>query len=254
MIINSEYAIIKTPEEVEFKIHLASLPRRASAFLIDFLIILTFIWVVNTPMSAIFNIADGGGVVKALYVVLMAFISNFYFIFIEYFYHGKTLGKKMLKIKVIDSDALSLTFYQILIRNLMRSIDTLPFFYGTAVLAMFFGKNNRRLGDIVAGCLVICDEVAPMPKIKAILDDKYNSLREDPLLVARIREQTTAEEKQLLLQVAENYKVFESDAVLQIFEELAKYFKEKFQFSDDYIKNISDQKMIFNLINVLFKK
>src|SRR6202030_2785921 len=48
-----------------------------------------------------------------------------------------------------------ITAYDSVARNLLRIVDSLPLFYGVAIISVFFSKQNKRLGDFVAGTVVV---------------------------------------------------------------------------------------------------
>jgi hypothetical protein len=46
-------------------------------------------------------------------------------------------------------------FWDILLRNLIRLVDFLPFLYAIGLITMFLNKNAKRLGDFAAGTVVV---------------------------------------------------------------------------------------------------
>jgi uncharacterized RDD family membrane protein YckC len=80
-----------------------------------------------------------------------------YFAFFEIIWNGQTPGKRHAGIRVIKESGRPLTPVEAVGRNLMRAIDFLPFFYGAGILCMMLNTHNKRLGDYVAGTVVIHD-------------------------------------------------------------------------------------------------
>jgi hypothetical protein len=78
-----------------------------------------------------------------------------YYIFFEILWNGQTPGKRLVDIRVIRVDGTPAAATEIIIRNLVRTIDLLPMAYGVGIIAMFVSPNSRRLGDLAAGTLVV---------------------------------------------------------------------------------------------------
>lgn len=78
-----------------------------------------------------------------------------YYAFFEILWNGQTPGKRKVGIRVIKSTGRPLTPAESIGRNLMRIVDWLPFFYGVGIVSALFTKENKRLGDLVVGSLVV---------------------------------------------------------------------------------------------------
>jgi uncharacterized RDD family membrane protein YckC len=78
-----------------------------------------------------------------------------YYALFEAFRNGQTPGKRVLKIRVIKDSGRQITFFEALARNLLRVIDSLPGAYLTGVISILMTKQNKRLGDLVAGTIVV---------------------------------------------------------------------------------------------------
>jgi hypothetical protein len=83
---------------------------------------------------------------------------NGYFILLEWLMNGQTPGKRLLHIRVIKQGGYSLRFFDTLLRNLLRVVDFLPLFYGVGLTSLLFTRDSQRLGDLVAGTLVVYQE------------------------------------------------------------------------------------------------
>ena len=81
----------------------------------------------------------------------------------EWFWRGQTLGKRVLRLRVVDEAGLALRPSQIVVRNLLRAVDFLPVAYGFGLTAMLLDGRFRRLGDLAAGTMVIYDAPAQQP-------------------------------------------------------------------------------------------
>lgn len=91
-----------------------------------------------------------GGVVLVFFL-----IHSGYFAFFEAIWNGQTPGKRYTHIRVIKDDGRSVTVYDAISRNLLRIVDELPGFYAVGVMCILFSKQSKRLGDYVAGTVVV---------------------------------------------------------------------------------------------------
>ncbi len=60
-----------------------------------------------------------------------------------------------MRIRVVSIDGTAITFYQSLVRNLLRAADTLPALYLVGIVVAFLNPRGQRTGDIVAGTMVV---------------------------------------------------------------------------------------------------
>ncbi|MCJ9427538.1 RDD family protein [Kordiimonas marina] len=168
---------IITPEGVALKVTLAQRGDRATAVLID--LVLLCIALVAGAISILFlSTLLGISRLGIILVILLIFaLRNFYFMFFELKWQGQTPGKRKMGIKVIDRFGKPLTSEAIFARNIMREIELfLPIgvlFSGSAtgvtglmqffafvwaatlVCVPMFNRDNLRAGDLVAGTLVV---------------------------------------------------------------------------------------------------
>ncbi|MEG4227655.1 RDD family protein [Microcoleus sp. N9_B2] len=158
---------LHTPESVELEFTLAGIGNRAYALLLDY-IIFGLILIVFLVGVLIFNsvlletIAQLLGITNRLELWLIAvqvligfFIYVGYFVFFETVWCGQTPGKRRVKIRVIRDDGRPVRLQQSTLRALLRPFDDL-FFIG--VFFIVFSQREKRLGDLVAGTLVIQEE------------------------------------------------------------------------------------------------
>lgn len=102
--------------------------------------------------------ADSGLWVSALAALLGFALYNGYFIVLEWLMNGQTPGKRLLQIRVVKQGGYALRFLDTLSRNLLRVIDFLPLFYGVGLVSLLLTRDSQRLGDLVAGTLVVYQE------------------------------------------------------------------------------------------------
>jgi uncharacterized RDD family membrane protein YckC len=167
-----------TPEDVPLSFELAGPGARILAALIDQFVILSlqvalaFVALaisVATDRVTEAMISDWAGelqtqgpglVVYAIYLVA-AFVVNFgYYIISEMAGNGQTLGKRVLRIRVIRDGGYSLTLTASLLRNLGRIIDMVPYTYFVGLASMFISRREKRLGDLLAGTIVVREHLS----------------------------------------------------------------------------------------------
>lgn len=83
-----------------------------------------------------------------------------YYIFFETVWNGQTPGKRLVGLRVRKDGGYGIGFMDALIRNLVRTIDYLPYGYGVGALALLFSRRGKRLGDYAAGTVVVKERKA----------------------------------------------------------------------------------------------
>lgn len=152
---------IKTPEFVTLQFKLAGLGSRAAAIIIDLLIITivnillgVIAYFTMNSLEELILTMDVAMPIAIVVVIIFIFYWGYFLIF-EYFNGGKTIGKKIVGIRVIQDNGHSITLLSSIIRNLMRIIDMLPIGYFIGIVMIFFHSKHQRFGDIVAGTIVV---------------------------------------------------------------------------------------------------
>ena len=88
-----------------------------------------------------------------------------YFALFEIIWKGQTPGKRVAGIRVIKESGRPINAFEAIGRNLMRAVDVMPGIYGVGLVCMMLNKHSRRLGDFVAGTVVIhekpTDQIRP---------------------------------------------------------------------------------------------
>ncbi|WP_313799373.1 RDD family protein [Cytobacillus sp.] len=163
---NQENVGIKTPEFVSLQFQLAGLGSRTAAFIIDqLLLIIVDILIIVAFFLFMYGTADimlweMNSLPLAITIILMFLINWGYFFAFEFFSGGKTIGKKMIGIRVIQDNGHSVTLLSSFIRNLLRIIDSLPANYFLGLMMIFFHSKHKRIGDLVAGTIVVHERKA----------------------------------------------------------------------------------------------
>jgi uncharacterized RDD family membrane protein YckC len=242
--------VIQTPEGCRFSLPLAGPITRFLAWLIDLLIVLAIILAVCIALS-IFGVILGD--LAGMLLFLAAFGVWFgYGIVLEWFWNGQTVGKKILRLRVVDEHALRLTFSQVVIRNLLRMADMQPAFYLLGGIVCVLSRKLQRLGDMVAGTVVIRQPQVTLPDLVDVLGNKYNSLRQSPHLAARLRQRTSGPEAHLALTALMRREGLDSAARVELFAGIAEHFRKIVEFPQEAIEGLSDEQYVRNVVEILF--
>lgn len=143
---------VATPEGVELELRLAGPVSRAYAWVIDFilrLVALFVAWLILLPLGGI-----GAGALLILGFLLEWLVPAA----CEVWFEGATPGKKLLELQVVHDDGTPVAWGPALVRNLLRAVDFLPLFYGIGLLSVLINGDFKRLGDLVAGTIVVYRE------------------------------------------------------------------------------------------------
>ncbi|KAB8137873.1 RDD family protein [Gracilibacillus oryzae] len=148
---------VKTPEYVSLQFQIAGLGSRATAFIIDqaILLLTQIIIIITFSLSLQNSLLDMEELLISIILILLFLLNFGYFIILEFFWAGRTIGKRMLGLRVIQENGHRITFLSSLIRNFMRLIDSLPAGYLIGLLLIFLHPKHKRLGDMTAGTLVV---------------------------------------------------------------------------------------------------
>lgn len=146
---------ITTPELIEVELRPAGLLPRVLAWSIDMLIrggIFTF---------ASFVLGVFGGFGTGILLMLYFLLEWFYPVLFEVLMQGATPGKRALGLAVVADNGTPVGWGKSMTRNLLRTADFLPLLYGFGIISVLLHKEFRRLGDIVAGTLVVYRDTRP---------------------------------------------------------------------------------------------
>jgi len=159
---------IETPELVSIEMPIAGIGSRFIAIVVDYLILIAGGFVFGLMLIVVLASVHAFASWSENWILGFVFILIFlvvwgYFALFEAFWNGKTPGKRVAKIRVIHRSGRAISFLESLARNLVRYIDYLPGFYAVGVIAIFLSKQNQRLGDMVAGTLVVHDREIDTP-------------------------------------------------------------------------------------------
>jgi uncharacterized RDD family membrane protein YckC len=242
---------IRTPEGIVFSQLLASPFTRFLAWFIDLLVIGAVMLGFGLLITLLFLISPN--LATAIHTLGYFVISIGYGIAFEWAWRGQTLGKKIFRLRVVDAEGLRLQFHQIVTRNLLRFIDSLPLFYFVGGLVCWFNARAQRLGDLAANTVVIRHPRIAEPDFEQLFAGKYNSLRQFPHLAARLRQRVSPGEAAVALQALLRRETFEPIARVELFANLAAHFRAKSPFPPEATDGITDEQYLRNIVDVLYR-
>jgi uncharacterized RDD family membrane protein YckC len=155
----SDTHTIETPEQIPLQFAVAGIGSRFLALAIDTLIQAGLAFVVllvvffSRTAGAFAGFSDQWEV--ALLILSVFLLMYGYFTCFEILWNGQTPGKRMIGLRVVKISGRPLTPAETIGRNLMRIVDSLPAFYAVGVIAALTNPQNKRLGDFVAGSIVV---------------------------------------------------------------------------------------------------
>lgn len=155
-----EHLHIDTPEQVQLQYRLAGVGSRFLAIALDTLYQIGAAIVVGVTflllsLTGLLQKSGAGLWLMAAGIAIVFLLYFGYFVIFEIAMKGQTPGKRRIGIRVIKDSGRPLNVVETIGRNLMRIIDSLPGFYGIGILSAVISPQGKRLGDFVAGSIVI---------------------------------------------------------------------------------------------------
>ncbi len=253
MIIHDSNRIeIETEDAVSFSLTLASPVSRALAIAIDLAVLVVIQSIINAALFIPFQFLREFAV--AITTVLF-FATNFgYFVLLEYAWKGQTIGKRLLKLQVMDAHIQKLNGYQILLRNLFRVVDMLPLFYTLGGIVAICNRKYQRLGDIAASTIVIRLQQPMVPHYTQAISNQLNSFRRYPHIEAILKRNSHPEEHLLAFETLQRRNQLDASARVELFDSLAHHFKAKAKFPPEATDHLTNEQYIRNCIDSLYRQ
>jgi uncharacterized RDD family membrane protein YckC len=168
---------VRTPESIALTYDLAGLGSRFLAVFVDqllqVLVVVAFffglsLWATHLPAGVHHPVDSGNAktmeaIGMAIVVVVLFIIFFGYFILFEGLWNGQTPGKKLLGIRVVRDGGYPLDMGAALVRNLIRIGELALGYYVLAAISTILSPENKRLGDIAAGTIVVRDARLAVP-------------------------------------------------------------------------------------------
>ncbi|HJX28119.1 MAG TPA: RDD family protein [Thermoanaerobaculia bacterium] len=224
--------VILTPEHVPIRLTPAGLGSRFLAMFLDFMIALSVVGL----LSRIFSAVLPEGLAQAFTTTGAFLVLTGYHIFFEVRYQGRTLGKRITRLRVVDGRGLPITLEQSFVRNVVRVLDFLPAFYGIGGLASLIDREHRRLGDILADTLVVQERLPLRPEGALRLDRRYNTLRV-PGMQRRVRQRVSLEEREFLLTLCLRADRLTESARYDLMEQVGDHYRQRLAIDAPHLSN-----------------
>ena len=251
MIGDSASLDIRTPEGISFSVPLAGPVARLLALTLDFLVILAAQQLIGKIAQAFPRVmADYG---DAFGILLLFVFAAVYPMVTEWFWRGQTIGKRLFHLRVIDATGLRLEPAQVIIRNLLRYVDGLPICYLVGSVTSLLNRRMQRLGDLAAGTVVVRSVQLKQPDLDQLLGARFNSLLEQRHLAARLRQRVTPEIASIALDALIRRGQLNPAARVDLFGDLASYFKKLVEYPPDVIEQMADEQYVRNVVEILFR-
>jgi uncharacterized RDD family membrane protein YckC len=247
---HSRYLAIETAEAIVFSLPLAGPITRFLAWSIDMLVILVVSWVAYRCLYLVAALEPD--LMTGLAVLSAFLLSISYGIVLEWLWRGQTVGKRALGLRVIDADGRRLQPAQIVVRNLMRSLDSLPGLYLVGGASLVLTRRYQRLGDLVSNTVVVRRRQVSLPELASVVEtDQYNSFREAPHLVARLRANTSPELAHLAYWALLRRNDLSPEVRIEVFRQVSERFRAIVQFPQELTFALTDERYVRNALGVL---
>jgi uncharacterized membrane protein SpoIIM required for sporulation/uncharacterized RDD family membrane protein YckC len=159
---------VATPERVSVELPVAGIGSRGIAWVIDAALLsgvaiaayFAFTLVAD-PLKAVLDLSQFARIAGGLigFAVLWLYWTVF-----EVVWEGQTIGKRLVGVRVVRLDGSPVTLVDSAVRNLLRVVDFLPVCYPVGLITMLVDVHHRRLGDLVAGTVLVRDERVDLTK------------------------------------------------------------------------------------------
>jgi uncharacterized RDD family membrane protein YckC len=153
---------IETPELVAIEMPVAGLGSRFAALLLDYVIWLVAVVGIGILIALVDPSLYRYSVLGAKWATAIELLIPFllywgYFTLFEAFWDGRTPGKRVARIRVIQRSGRGIGLFESMTRNLLRLVDQFPGIYVVGVISILVTRDHQRLGDLAAGTLVVHD-------------------------------------------------------------------------------------------------
>ena len=145
---------IETAQNVKIQQKVATVWDRILAYLIDFFVILAYIFITIAIMTGLADVSPFESIATSLVIGLPPFL---YHLLMETFMNGQSIGKASMRLRVVNLDGSKPQFSGYLIRWLLRLIEISIASGAIAIVAILINGKGQRLGDIAAKTTVISE-------------------------------------------------------------------------------------------------
>ncbi len=151
----SDQTFLEIPENVRLGFRLAGPGTRLGAYLLDLGVRSAALYAIVTVLSLVLLPFATTGLSVGVYFVVAFVLEWGYGCFFETWWNGQTPGKRAFGLRVIKTEGYAIGFYEAMLRNLLRAADFVPLFYAAGFLTAMSNPRLQRIGDLVAGTMVV---------------------------------------------------------------------------------------------------
>jgi len=218
--------LVHSPEHVEIALEPAGLGRRSGAMLLDIVLISAGCATLAALSTLLPHSVAGAVSITSCFVLFWA-----YWPVCELRWGGRTFGKQLLGLRVVDGRGLPLDARQSVIRTVARALDMMPL-GGVGFFTALLEPRRRRLGDLLADTLVVEERGSQYLAFAAAGERRYNSLR-TPRMRRLIAHRLGAEEREFLLAVCLRADGMGEGARHDLFEAAGAHFRAVLEIDDE---------------------
>lgn len=188
---DQEAIVLRAGDAAEVRLAIAGIGSRSYAYLVDWhiRILVVLVWALLMML-----IAPSGGwldasVNRAAFLVAWLLPALFYLLYhpvLEIAMKGRTPGKKMAGVRLVNSRGQPPSVGALLIRNIFRLIDSQPAFYVIGLVVAFFNKRSLRIGDLAAGTVLVFEPKSSaddLARAETVLERTGLSVQQQELLL-----------------------------------------------------------------------
>ena len=242
---------ITTPEMITLQFELAGIYSRALAFILDAAIILIsmigFTIITANTLVLISRLLAYTVITLGTFIIIVG-----YFPIFEIYLHGRTPGKRVMGLQVIDADGRRLAVGAVIIRNMARLVDFLPELMLLGGMVALADRWHRRIGDFAAQTVVIRRRRTALPAaISRKMQRRDNSFLADPTVRSRILERTTVAQRDVIIDLALRRDQIEVSAREELFELAAGHMQKILRLNREQYEHLSHEQYIINIAMVL---
>jgi uncharacterized RDD family membrane protein YckC len=161
---------VDTPERVQLHCRVAGPAQRAAAYALDLGVRAALLALCALGASLLDALdADWDGLGQGVILVVFFVLEWAYYVACELMMNGQSPGKRALGLRVVSSAGLAIGLRESLLRNLLRAADFVPNLYVLGLLVMCGDRKFRRIGDMVAGTMVISERgEGALPRVELL--------------------------------------------------------------------------------------
>ena len=242
---------IRTPEGIAFSQVLAGPVTRFLACFIDQVCIQALVMALTQILAMVMIIDFNVGM--AVYILGCFVLSIGYGILLEWTWRGQTIGKRVLRLRVMDVEGMRLQFHQIVMRNLLRFVDSLPLFYFVGGVACWLTPRCQRLGDIAANTVVVRHPSRYRARPRPGAGRQIQFAPPYPHLAARLRQRVSPAEADSPCRPSCAAKNSTRPPRANFFGELAAHFRAKVEFPSEATDGVADEQFLRNVVDVIYR-